>query len=50
MEDPGVQKDVVNAIEVQHPKHYEEAIMNDHRKKCLTAMIKKLDTLKSNDV
>ena len=50
MEDPGVQKDVVNAIEVQHPKHYEEAIMNDHRKKWLTVMTKELNTLKSNDV
>ena len=50
MEDPGVQEDVVNAIEVQHPKHYGEAIKNVYRKKWLTAMTEELDALKSNDV
>ena len=50
MEDTGVQEDVVNAIVVQHPKHYGEAIKNVHRKKWLTAMTEELDALKSNDV
>ena len=49
-EGSGVQQNVVNAIIVQNPKHYEEAIKSDHRKQWLTAMAEELDALKSNDV
>ena len=48
--DPAEQQDVVNAIILQDPKHYGEAVMSDCREKCLTAMIEELNALKSNDV
>ena len=46
----GVQQNVVDAIVVQDPKHYGDAIKIDHRKQWLTAMTNELDALKSNDV
>ena len=38
---------MVNAIMVQHPNHYWEAVKGDHREQWLTAMTEELDALKS---
>ena len=42
--------DVVNAVIVQDPKHYGEAINSDHREQWQVAMNEELDPMKSKDV
>ena len=49
-EQPVDRHDVVNAVIVQDPKYYGEAINSDHREQWQVAMNEELDPMKSKDV